>query len=125
MNIEHLTRSNYIVKLSMASTGNIEVRQKGNIQKIHSVAGDQFNLEMDIVWGNNHIIVHAIEDAKIEFIRLDSEVPTTDWEGKNLAVIAENVDIKAGEEENFFFTYPVSLSESFLKLNKDDALYYE
>jgi hypothetical protein len=109
----------------MASTGNIEVRQRGQVQKIHSVAGDQFDLEMDIVWGNNHIVINAIEDAKVEFLRLDSEVPTTDWEGKNLTVIAENIDIKAGEEEHFFFIYPISLSEDYMKINKGENLYYE
>lgn len=125
MNIEHLTRSNYIIKLSMLSTGNLEISHNNTLQKIHSVAGDQFNLKVDIVWGNNHIVIRAIDDSEIEFLRLDSEVPISDWEGKNLADLAENVSIKAGEEKHFFFVYPISLSDAYLKLNKDDLLYYE
>jgi hypothetical protein len=126
MNIEHLTRKKYLVKLGLKSTGYFDFTHGKDIHNLHAVKGDQINVWCNIVWGSNRFTISAKDTAvRIDFIRLASEPPVTNWEGKNLLIIAENKIIRKNTERTFWFTYPVGLDPDFIKLNKNNQLYYE
>jgi len=125
MNIEHIVRGNFVIKMSLKSTGNFDVESVKSVEHLHAVDGDHLNVNISVNWGRNKITVKAKEELHIEFLRLLSDVMVEDWDGKLLTTLCEDFKLPAGEQADFFFTYPMALSEEYLSLNKDDMLYYE
>ena len=125
MNIEHIARKSYHIKLSLSSTGYFNLTCGSITQEFHAVAGDHLNVYVDVIWGRNKLTFTAIDELEIEFCTLMSDVPVTDWEGNDLTELCKNQKVEKGDTLDLFFTYPTSLDEEYLKMNKDDMLYYE
>jgi hypothetical protein len=125
MNIERIVRGNFIVKMGLSSTGYFNVLFGKETKECHAVSGDELDVELRVIWGRNKITLEAVDELHVDFMELLSDLAVKDWEGNQLTTICKNKKIVKGEKVDLFFTYPVALSEEFIKLKKDDMLYYE